>query len=136
MRRFGMLLVALIAAFAFVTQSAEAGHRKRLDPRVRTIAYVAPAAATVGFLSLNNWRWNWRSAGVRGGGIGTGGAYALSAVGCAAASPIIATAVTGRELTSREAHVMVGSCFLPIVGGYIVNAMYDAHPHWEARRRR
>ena len=32
----------------------------------------------------------------------------------------------------REAHVLVGSCVIPIVGGWLVNEAYDAHPEWDA----
>ena len=36
-----------------------------------------------------------------------------------------------RELTFREAHVLAGNCVLPIIGGLLVNAAYNANPHWE-----
>ncbi len=133
MKKLGLFLAALVVAFAMAGTSAEAGTRKKLDRRVKAVSLVAPAAATVGFLAINGWKWKWRHTAVRSHGINSAGAYALTSVGCAAASPIVATMWTGRELTSREAHVMVGSCFLPIIGGYIVNAMYDANPHWERR---
>lgn len=136
MKKLGLFLTALVVAFVFAGQGAEAGYRKKMDRRVKAVSIVAPAAATVGFLALNDWKWKWRHTAVRSHGLNSAGAYALTSVGCAAASPIVATMLTGRELTSREAHVMVGSCFLPIVGGYIVNAMYDANPQWEGRRRR
>ena len=49
-----------------------------------------------------------------------------------AVSPMVATMVVNRPLTMREAHVLVASCVLPIVGGWLVNEAYDAHPEWEA----
>jgi hypothetical protein len=44
---------------------------------------------------------------------------------------MVATVVLGRPLTQREAHVMIGSCVVPIVGGWLVNEAYEAHPEWE-----
>jgi hypothetical protein len=46
-------------------------------------------------------------------------------------SPIIAGAVVReRQLTPREVAVMEGSCVLPIVGGLIVDAIWN--PKWDA----
>ena len=50
-----------------------------------------------------------------------------------AVSPIVATvpwSIARRAM--REAHVLVASCVLPIVGGWLVNEAYNAHPEWEA----
>jgi hypothetical protein len=35
-------------------------------------------------------------------------------------------------MTQREVWVMTGSCVVPIVGGLLMNAVFDAHPEWEA----
>jgi hypothetical protein len=133
-RILGVLTVA-IAALALLAQSADAGPRKHrhhhIDKRVKVAGVVTGAAATVTFLSLNDWTfngsWNKRQAN----GLTTGGAYALTSIGCMAVSPIVATAFANRPLTLREAHVLTANCVVPIVGGLIVNAAFDANPHWE-----
>jgi hypothetical protein len=65
------------------------------------------------------------------------GAYGLTTVGCLALSPMVAAAwvhnTEGRPLTSREAMGLGADCVLPFVGGYLINAMYDANPQWEAK---
>ena len=55
----------------------------------------------------------------------------IALIGCAALSPMVATVVLNRPLTFREAHYLIASCVLPIVGGWLVNQAYDAHPEWE-----
>lgn len=73
------------------------------------------------------------------------GAYGLTTVGCMALTPMVAAAwvhnTEGRPLTQREAMGMGADCVIPFVGGYLINAMFDANPQWEAkaapaRRRR
>ena len=141
-RQVGIFTVA-IAALALLCQSADAGGRShRIDKRVKAAGIVTGAAATVGYLSLNNWelfsRWDTQ----RSHGLTTGGAYALTTVGCMAVAPMVGTAFARRPLTHREAHVLLGSCVVPIIGGWLVNAAYDAHPEWDRfdapppRRRR
>ena len=44
---------------------------------------------------------------------------------------MVATVVMHRPLTQREGHVLIGSCVVPIIGGLLVNAAYDAHPGWD-----
>jgi hypothetical protein len=130
-RMVGVLTVA-IAALALLCQSADAGGRgHRIDKRVKAAAVVTGAAATVTFLSLNDWRWfsDWNTS--RSNGLTTGGAYALTSVGCIAIAPMVATAFVRRPLTHREAHVLAGGCVVPIIGGWLVNAAYNANPHWD-----
>ncbi|MGE3146311.1 MAG: hypothetical protein AB7K35_12065 [Pseudorhodoplanes sp.] len=52
-------------------------------------------------------------------------AFVLSTIGCAAASPIIGTLAVNRPLTMREVYVSTGNCFLPFVGGWMMNAWFD-----------
>ena len=144
---------ALIAALALVSTGAEAksrhrhGHhhhgyhhhgyhhhgyhhhhyKHRVDRRIRGVALAVGAASTATYFGINNWRWKWNNAN----SISSGGAYALTTIGCMAASPIVATLVVNRPLTMREAHVLTGSCIVPIIGGWIVNKVWDAHPEWE-----
>ena len=62
--------------------------------------------------------------------------YGLTTVGCFALSPIIGGALVSlnerRELRSSEVFMMVGDCVLPIIGGWIAKAAFDANPHWDA----
>ena len=125
---------AVLAAFAFTVPTADAGqrhhrHHHKVDKRVVATGVVVGAAATASYFALNDWRWEWNS----GSQISSGGALALTTVGCAALSPMVATAVVNRPLTTREAHVLVGSCVVPVVGGLLVNAVWNANPHWEAK---
>jgi hypothetical protein len=62
--------------------------------------------------------------------------YGITTVGCMALSPIIAgllvSANERRELRSSEVMMMTADCIIPILGGWIVKAAYDAHPEWDA----
>jgi hypothetical protein len=123
------LFAALVAAFAFASQSADA--HSHSNKKLAAVAIGVGAASTAGFFALNDWRWNgWNTN--RAGGLTRLGAWGATTMGCAAVSPIVATVVLDRPLTMREAHVLVGSCVVPIIGGLLVNAVWDAHPEWEA----
>ena len=132
MKRFVALAAALIAATTLTLQTAEAGgrhHRKHIDNRLKVVALGTGAAATVGYFAINDWRWKWGDNVIPG----QWGAIAGTTLGCAAVSPMIGTVVVGRPLTQREGHVLIGSCIVPIIGGYLVNAAYNANPQWEAQ---
>ena len=62
--------------------------------------------------------------------------YGLTTVGCFALSPIIGGLLVshneGRELRSSEVFMMVGDCVVPIIGGWLMKAAFDANPHWDA----
>jgi len=62
--------------------------------------------------------------------------YGLTTVGCFALSPIIGgllvSANENRELRSSEVFMMTADCVLPIIGGWIAKAAFDANPHWDA----
>lgn len=62
--------------------------------------------------------------------------YGLTTVGCFALSPIIAGGLVSlnehRELKSSEVFMMTGDCLVPILGGLIWKAVFDAHPEWDA----
>lgn len=135
-RKFA-LFAALIAAFAFAfaSQSAEAGGYRHNDKKkIAAVAIGVGAASTATFFALNDWRWNgWNTNGTARG-LTRLGAYGATTIGCAAVSPMVATIVLDRPLTMREAHVLVGSCVVPIVGGLLVNAIWDANPQWEPAR--
>lgn len=124
------IVAALVAAFAFTTQAAQAHGPRGDHKKLAAVAIGVGAASGAGFLALNDWRWNgWDSTRH---GVTRLGAYGLTTLGCAAVSPMVATVVLNRPLTMREAHVLVASCVVPIVGGLIVNAIWDQHPEWEA----
>lgn len=126
--RFGILAVA-IAGLALSVQEADAGPRKKpVDPRLQGVALGVRAASKVGYFALRDWRW---SGSGRYYGVTKGGAYAFATIGCMAVAPMVGTAVVRRPLTYREAHVMMGGCVIPVVGGWLVNAAYEANPHWE-----
>lgn len=125
MNRKLAIVAAIIAAFAFTVQAADAkGRKHRVDKRIAAVAVGVGAASTLTFLSLNSWRWD---NGYGTNGLTTWGAWGITTIGCAALSPIVATAVLNRPLKYREAHILIGSCVIPIVGGWLVNEAYNAH---------
>jgi hypothetical protein len=62
--------------------------------------------------------------------------FGLTTVGCFALTPIIGGALVSlnerRELRSSEVFMMVGDCVVPIIGGLLMKAAFDANPHWDA----
>ena len=62
--------------------------------------------------------------------------YGLTTVGCFALSPIIGGLLVSmnekRELKSSEVFMMTADCVLPIIGGWIAKAAFDANPQWDA----
>ena len=62
--------------------------------------------------------------------------YGLTTIGCFALSPIIAGGLVSynehRELRSSEVFMMLGDCVVPILGGWVMKAAFDAHPEWDA----
>jgi hypothetical protein len=127
MNRKFAIFVAAVAAFAFTAQAANAGSRRHIDKRLAAVSIGVGAASTAGFFALNDWHWKWDSARH---GITSLGAWGATTIGCAALSPMVATAVLNRPLTYREAHILVGSCLIPVVGGWLVNEAYNHHVLW------
>ncbi len=128
MKRTFALAAAVVAAFAFTVQDADAGSRRKVDKRVAAVAIGAGAASTAAYFAINDWKWNGWS---NGSGLTRLGAWGVTTIGCAAVSPMVATVVLKRPLTMREGHVLIGSCVLPIVGGWLVNEAYNNNPQWE-----
>src|SRR5512140_3595611 len=126
MNRKVAFVAALIAAFAFVSQSADAKGRRHhhIGKRLTAVSIGVGAASTAAYFALNDWHWKWDSSRH---GITSLGAWGATTLGCAALSPIVATAVLGRPLKYREAHILIGSCVIPIVGGWLVNEAYNNH---------
>ena len=127
MKRSLAVFAALVAVFAFTCQVASA-HDGGKKFKLKAVAIGTGAAAAAGYFAINNWQWNsWNNSS----GLSQAGAIGFTTMGCAAVSPMVATVVLNRPLTMREAHYLVASCVVPIIGGWIVNAAYDAHPEWE-----
>lgn len=121
-------LAAAIAVLALSAQAADAKSGRHVDDRITKVAIGVGTASSAGYFALNDWHFNhWNSARH---GITSLGAWGLTTVGCAALSPIVATAVLNRPLTYREAHVLIGSCFIPVIGGWLVNEAYNNHILW------
>jgi hypothetical protein len=128
MKRSLVLAVAFMAAFAFTGQAANAGARHtHYKKEIVAASVVTGAAATATYFAINDWKWKWDNAS----GFTSAGAIVATTIGCAALSPMLATVLLKRPLTNREAGILIGSCIVPIVGGWLVNAAYDAHPEWE-----
>lgn len=62
--------------------------------------------------------------------------WGLTTIGCFAFSPIIAGGLVSynehRELRSSEVFMMMADCVVPIIGGLVAKAAFDAHPEWDA----
>jgi hypothetical protein len=127
MNRKLAIFAAVIAAFAISCQGADAKSRRHIDKRLTAVSIGVGAASTAAYFALNDWHWKWDSSR---SGITSLGAWGITTVGCAAVSPIVATAVLGRPLKYREAHILIGSCVIPIVGGWLVNEAYNHHVLW------
>jgi hypothetical protein len=127
MKRQIAILAAVIAAIAFSCQTADANWRHhKVDHRVKAVAIGSSVASTVAYWSILDWRWSGHTSSYRWG------AWGVTTVGCMVLSPIVASVVVNdRQLTGREVAVLEGSCVIPIIGGWLVNAAYDANPQWE-----
>ena len=124
MNRTLAIFAALIAAFAITCQSADAKGRHHINKKIVAVSIGVGAASTAGYFAINNWRWrDWNNSS----GLTRLGAWGLTTLGCAAVSPMVATVVLDRPLKYREAHILIGSCVVPLVGGWLVNEAYNAN---------
>jgi hypothetical protein len=127
MNRKIAIFAAVIAAFAFTCQGADAKGRHHINKRISAVAIGVGAASTAAYFAINNWSWNgWNNSS----GLTRVGALGVTTMACAAVSPIVATAVLDRPLSYREAHILIGSCVIPFVGGWLVNEAYNAGILW------
>lgn len=127
MNRKIAIFAALIAAFAFTCQSADArGHR--VNKKITAVAIGVGAAATVTYFGIGGWKWGngWDYSN----GFTRLGAWGATSAACLGVSPIVATIVMQRPLKYREAHILAGSCLVPIVGGWLVNEAYNNGLIW------
>jgi hypothetical protein len=116
------VFAAALAVSAFLVHSADAKTRRPVDPRLDTVSTVVGAGWTAGLFAINHWNWKWDAGRA---GLTATSAITLTTVGCVATSPIVATAVLNRPLSYREAHILAGSCLIPIIGGWLVNEGYN-----------
>ena len=58
-----------------------------------------------------------------------GAAYGITTYGCMVLYPIVGTLWLNRPLTPREAYVGMANCAVPIIGGWVVNAILP-HDAW------
>lgn len=137
MKKILLTLATLVVAFGMLGQTAEAAKKKTKvvvtpyawwwqgpwtvrDPRLAASNFWVGAGSTGAYFALRDGHRH-TAHGIRSGGA----AYVAASVGCAAVSPIIGTLVVNRPLTQREVFVSTGNCFLPIVGGWMMNAWFD-----------
>jgi hypothetical protein len=116
-------VVGLVAAATMLlAPGARAGDFQlfRGDPQLIAPGVAVGAATTGAYFALRN-----RSTFNR---MSVGGAVGLTTVGCMALTPMVSAAVVQRELTRREVHVMLANCVVPFVGGWLMDAYFDAHP--------
>jgi hypothetical protein len=109
-RKFAVFAAAL-AAFVLAGQSAEAALPHPVDHRIRAVNTGVGLAWTGAALAMK--------------GVSDGFAIGATTIGCMATGPMVATAVLHRPLTYREAHVILGSCLIPFIGGWLVNEWYN-----------
>ncbi len=115
MTRKLVVLAAALAAFVFTAQSADARNRKPIDPTIDATAFWVGAVSGGAGLA-----WN--------ANVGT--VYGVTSFGCAVVSPMVATVALKRPLKYREAHILIGSCIIPFVGGWLVNEAYNNGTLW------
>jgi hypothetical protein len=127
MTRFFACAVAAAAVFSVLLQPANASDRRHDKRTLAVASTVVGAGTTAGYFALNDWNWKWDSARH---GITQTGAIAFTTIGCMALSPMVGTVVLNRPLTYREAHVMMGSCLIPFIGGWLVDQAYEHHVLW------
>jgi hypothetical protein len=121
------IVAAVAAALAFTAPSANAGGRHHLHiSKLTAVSIGVGAASTASYFAINNWHWAWQG----NSSISQWGAIGATTMGCLIVAPMVGTVVMDRPLTIREVHTLAGSCVLPILGGILVNAAYDAHPEW------
>ena len=122
-------IAAAAAVFVMICQPAKAEHRHRhVDKRLTAVSIGVGAGMTAAFFAMDDWALKWRNVH----GFTALSAWGATTIGCLALSPMVGSALLHRPLTMREAHVLAGSCIIPIIGGWLVNAAYNAHPEWEA----
>jgi hypothetical protein len=122
--KLGSAVFATILAMGIASAQAESAPARGT---LRVVGTGVGAGMSAAYFGINHWKWKWDSAGA---GMTSAAAWGLTTMGCAALSPIVATAVLNRPLTYREAHILIGGCIIPIVGGWLVDQAYENHILW------
>lgn len=134
------VLIASIAVVGMAAQTTDAQAQPRTerphyyigpfdvgDPYVFAAGVIVGGAMTGTYFAIENKRF-------LGHRQFNTGAYALTTVGCMALSPMLASALVyayeGRMLSHREALGLGADCIVPIIGSWLWNRAYDAHPEW------
>lgn len=130
------LVTAAVAALGLMMQggSAQAFLLKDRSPNVQAGQIIAGAAMTAAYwAAVCNHSFNHCA---RFDSPRSLKYFGLTTVGCFALSPIIGgllvSANEQRELRSSEVFMMVADCVVPIVGGWVAKAAFDANPQWDA----
>jgi hypothetical protein len=122
MKKLTFCVAMMAAALVLTAQNARAQEFRlfRGDPELILPSLAVGGAMTGAYFAVRN----------AGGGhrMTQLGAWGLTTVGCMALTPIVSGIVVHRELTRREVHVMLADCVVPFIGGWIMNAYFDAHP--------
>jgi H+/Cl- antiporter ClcA len=129
-------LIALAAAVTMLGLVGQGGTAKAFllndrSPNVTAAQLVIGLGTFGAYYALTNrhhhsnkffdkWSWKW---------------YGLTTVGCMSLTPILGAGLVaaneGRELRSSEVFMMLGDCVIPILGGWIAKAAFDANPEWD-----
>jgi hypothetical protein len=115
MSRTFVVIAAAFAAFIFTAQTADARHRKPIDPTIDATNFWVGAAWTGAAIAMTK---------------PIVPVIAGTTLGCMATSPMVATVALNRPLKYREAHILMGACLIPFVGGWLVNEAYNSGWMW------
>jgi hypothetical protein len=129
MKRFSLAALALILVVGLQPQSARAddlwtflfGHQ---DPRLTGVGIAIGAGA-----GAASWELTRKHGTPYVRHVSYGAAYGVTTFACAVLYPIVGTIVINRMLTPREAYTGIADCVVPIIGGWIVDAMLP-HDAW------
>lgn len=115
MNRMFVVLAAAFVAFVFTAQAADARQGKAIDPTIEATNFWVGAAWTGAAIAMA------KPVAV---------VIAGTTMGCMATAPMVATVALNRPLKYREAHILMGSCLIPFVGGWLVNEAYNSGWMW------
>ena len=115
MSRKFVVAAAALAAFVLTAPAASAGQHKKIDPTIDATNFWVGAAWTGAAVAM--------AKPVAPVIVGT-------TIGCMATAPMVATVALNRPLKYREAHILIGSCVVPIIGGWLVNEAYNSGWLW------
>jgi hypothetical protein len=127
LRKVAFVTAALAVLCVSYGPANAAGEHRNAKAALTASGIAVGAASTALYFGINDWKWKWDSARA---GITQAGALTATTLGCAAVSPMVATALLDRPLKYREAHELIAGCVLPFVGSWLVEQAYDHHILW------